>query len=212
MGRKAIDVSGQRFGRLLVQCRATGDSHACWKCSCDCGNEIVVKGSHLRNGNTNSCGCLKIELAGSYSITHGQTRGTNWSAEYQTWNGLKSRCYYKNNNRYEYYGGRGITVCDRWKDSFEDFLADMGPRPSPEHSIDRIDTNGNYEPRNCRWATRTEQANNRRNNTFYEFQGENLQLADWSEKVSIGAAALRSRINRGWSIEKALTTAVKGAT
>jgi hypothetical protein len=142
---------------------------------------------------------------------HGQSWLENRSAEYQTWNGLKGRCLNTNNNAFHSYGGRGITVCDRWKDSFEDFLADMGPRPSPKHSIDRVNNDLGYSPENCRWATKKEQGNNRRTNVYYEYAGERLQLTTWANRIRINKTTLHMRINRyGWSIEKALTTPVMG--
>jgi len=119
---------------------------------------------------------------------------------------MKRRCYNPNTPYYHLYGGRNITVCGRWKDSFVNFLADMGPKPSPEHTIDRIDNDGNYEPDNCRWATKMEQSHNSRKARLITYNGETLCLREWARRLGIGHMALSTRLNRGWSLKKALTT------
>lgn len=158
-------VVGERFGLLVV----TSDNGLRNKhfervltCKCDCGNETTAIASRLNYGKKRSCGCLqKNTRQGNHTRTHGDA-GVNQAPEYTSWCILRSRCSNPNNNRFKYYGGRGIKVCDRWLKSYENFLADMGRKPSPEHSIDRIDVNGNYEPDNCRWATPIQQRANRR--------------------------------------------------
>ena len=148
------DLTGQAFGLLTVLERAPNTAQsrqAHWLCVCACGKETVVNGSSLRRGRTRSCGCGRIR--------HGLAGKT---PEYHVWEGIKQRCLNPNHARYEYWGGRGVTVCQRWAESFEAFYADMCPRPSPGHSIDRVDNDGNYEPGNCRWATASQQQRNRR--------------------------------------------------
>lgn len=130
--------------------------------------------------------------------------------EYNAWINIKARCYNINNPRYASYGGRGIKVCEKWKHSFDNFLTDMGERPSDKHSIDRIDNDGDYTPENCRWATMTRQQNNKKDNTYLTHNGMTLSLADWARKVGINQVTLSARLTkRGWSVEKALSTPVK---
>lgn len=157
-----IDLSGRRFGRWLVLDRAPnkGGRRTAWNCHCDCGSDAVVIGENLVAGFTKSCGCLRAYVGHAVNLRHGHCLNRGNSPERQSWRGMKDRCNNPNHVRYARYGGRGITICERWQSSFEQFLADMGPRP-PGMTLDRINPDGNYEPDNCRWATSHEQAVNR---------------------------------------------------
>lgn len=202
---------GERFGRLMalhLLPRTGKGSGNCprWYCICECGNTFVTIAGSLRNGGTRSCGCLARELkeAGGPRRTHGQSG----SAEHGSWRGMLGRCRNPTDKKYPRYGGRGIQVCERWL-SFENFLADMGQKPSLRHSLDRIDNDGNYEPGNCRWATDIEQANNRPVAKLLTYNGQTKPLGIWARELGIGIWALRRRLLNGWAVERALSEAVR---
>jgi hypothetical protein len=177
-----IDISGQKFGKITVVGFAFKRKNVyCWNCVCDCGNTCIIQSGNLKSGHSKSCGCNKAEMI---SNKLGKHRGTKTS-EFYSWNHMKGRCFRKTNNAYEYYGARGITVCDRWRNSFENFLEDMGMKPSKKHSIERINVNGNYEPSNCRWATISEQSRNKRSNILITDGITTMVLQDWCNKLNI---------------------------
>lgn len=201
-----LDLSGKNFGRLTVMCRAESSPNgkARWVCKCECGTEKVIFSSALVGGITLSCGCLRNEnskrLAASLNRTHGMSR----TRIFHVWDSMLQRCGNPNHKSFPDYGGRGISVCERWK-KFENFFSDMGD-PGQGFSIDRIDHNGNYEPGNVRWATSKTQGRNKRSNTFITVNGETQPLAYWCEKYSINKVTAMDRIKRGWSPELAFET------
>lgn len=181
-----INLQGKRFGKLLVLSLNRVDGNAHWDCLCDCGNKTVVRGNLLNYGSIISCGCAQKEKAREIRKTHGMSR----TKIYKAWFAMKDRCYNKSHSSYKNYGGRGILVCDKWRVSFENFISDMGERPSPKHSIDRIDNNGNYEPSNCRWATKKQQCANKRNNFIIEFFGIKMTRGYWAEELGVSVGYL----------------------
>lgn len=188
-----------------------------WICLCKCGKEVVVYESELNNGHNKSCGCLHSEVlktAGYKKRTHGgsvgQTQTGKVSSEYGVWREMRSRCRRATNLRYKDYGGRGIGVCDRWSNSFENFLLDMGRKPSPELTIERRNNNGDYTPENCYWGTRKEQGRNKRNNAVITIGGESLCISEWSERSGIKAGTLQRRYKAGWPPDKFLLPPVIG--
>jgi hypothetical protein len=179
-----------------------------WLFKCDCGNIKISRLYDVKRGKINSCGCIhKKQLAerNKANAKHGYF-GT---PTYNSWSAIIERCYNPNSGNYNMYGAKSITMCERWRSSFENFLEDMGDRP-PGTSIDRIDVYANYEPENCRWVDAKTQARNRTNNVRYEYDGKNLTLPEWSEITGIKASTMHSRIRKqGWSIDDALTRKVK---
>lgn len=195
-----VDLTGQRFERLMVISRAPNSSRTRWHCLCDCGNETTTTGRALQSGNTKSCGCYGREIS-----KRSRRHGMRYTSIYIIWLSMRTRCNNPKSDSFGRYGGRGIKVCERW-DSFENFYADMGDRPSPSHSLDRIDNNGNYEPSNVRWATNEEQMNNRRATKLLEFRGKTQSMAAWSRELGLPRGRVNQRMREGWSTEAALTT------
>jgi len=196
---KLRDLTGQRFGRLVVLKRGPNQGrHVRWTCQCDCGTQIQVSSTNLVQGKSRSCGCLHIDIIS----THRQTG----SPEHKAWVAMKARCYTRSNVGYPIYGARGITVCAQWRDSFENFLADMGRKPSPAHSLDRINSAGHYSPENCRWATRLEQSNNMRSNRPLAFNGQTQNVSEWARELGLSKNCILYRLSAGWSVDRALST------
>ena len=196
------DKTNQVFGRLTVL-GAGGYIHGKygWNCLCQCGNVVLVSTSDLTTGNRSSCGCLRKETSAMRNYSHGLTN----SAEYKIWCRMKSRCYQENDAGYDYYGGRGIQVCADWLDSFENFYRDMGPRPTKHHSIDRKNNNEGYSPENCRWATKVEQARNKRTNRTVVYQGKEILFCELVESTGFSYLSLYKRLFvRKQPIEQAL--------
>lgn len=200
-------AKGMKFGRLTVIGVSQKDSRgkSILDCQCECGGRKNVHSSSLVRGDTRSCGCLHKEANAYKNIKHQKSH----FPEYKIYHGILERCFNERTNNFINYGGRGITVCERWKNSFENFFADMGKRPSAKHSIDRINNDGNYTPENCRWATRKEQGRNKRTNFLIKFNGKVQCLKDWAVDAKLNHATLRNRIvNLKWPIQKALETPV----
>lgn len=204
---KLIDLSGQRFGRLTVIERAGSQwGHRTWKCVCDCGKVTIVTSSHLQNGMTTSCGCYQKQVAKEANTTHALTK----TRLHSIWANMIQRCTNIKASGYLDYGGRGITVCDVWRNDFKEFYDwALVNGYDDTMTIDRIDVNGNYCPDNCRWTTKLKQANNKRNNRMLTFGGSTHTLAEWSDITGIKQATLFARLKKGWTIERALTTPTK---
>ena len=198
---RLIDLTGQVFGRLEVLSRVSARGQSKWLCRCLCGNERINAGYALRNGLIKSCGCLRQSIAAVKNKKHGMTR----TPEYMTWVNMRNRCYRPESRGYDRYGAKGITVCDRWLNSFENFFADMGARPS-RYQLDRIDPAKGYSPENCRWATLIDQANNKKRVIQVTINGETMSVSDWCRRLNLCHRTIRSRIyERGWNPVDALT-------
>lgn len=212
MPNRITSLVGLRFHELTVLSEAdpfvsSGRTRRAWLCKCDCGTEKIIVGESLTGGNTKSCGCRRIREIKKQvgkSATHGHCRDFKVSPEYRSWSSMIQRCTNPNQKRYDRYGGRGIIVCERWM-TFENFLTDMGYRPSMKHSIDRYpNKDGNYEPANCRWATQSEQNRNRAGNHFITVNDETLCLEDWAIRRNLVSTTILGRLKRGWTEEDAV--------
>lgn len=195
-------LEGKKIGRWSV---LKYEGNKKYTCQCECGNIKSVDNQSLRRGKSLSCGCLQIETVKSLCkkrIKHGMSK----SKAYHTWCSIRDRCENSNNGSYERYGGRGISVCKRWTQSFELFMEDMGIPPTAKHTIDRIDNNGDYEPSNCRWATMEEQQNNRSNNRVITHEGESKTLAEWCKHSGMRYSLIQWRLDAGWEFKKAIET------
>ena len=203
-----VDLTGKRFGRLLVVGRGEdyvspkGYCAVNWICKCDCGNETLVRGCNLKSGASESCGCIRVDNPNR------TTHGLSHTRIHSIWQGMKDRCYNTNSYSFNLYGSRNITICDEWLNNFESFYKwSMENGYDDSLSIDRIDNSLGYSPENCRWADSITQANNKRDNHILEFDGRALTMKQWSEETGIKYQKLKDRINRcGWSVARALTT------
>lgn len=200
-----IDLTGNKYNSLLVLGigSRSNDNRIRWRCQCDCGNETLVLTSHLKNGNTKSCGCLQKKIVSDMFLKHGHSNDST----YKSWQAMKNRCTNSTTPDYKYYGGRGIILDNSWY-NFQNFLKDMGEKPSLQHTIERIDNNKGYNKQNCKWATRLEQAQNTSFNRRFIFNGEDLTMSEIARRTNIPYDTLRHRINsQNMSIEMA--TSVK---
>lgn len=214
---KFIDLTGQKFGRLIVLERVenyiqpNGTIKARWKCLCECGKHCVVCSSELRCGKTKSCGCFKLGILRTSRITHGKSS----TRLYGVWKDMKARCYNPNDKYYHVYGAEGKAVCEEWRNNFQafyDWSMSHGydeNAPRGECTIDRIDGTKGYSPDNCRWSTNKEQANNRRSNHMITFNNETHTLAEWAKITGISCWAIKYRLKANWTIEKTLNTPTK---
>lgn len=193
----STDLTGEPFGRWIVLNEAPArKGRRYWNCRCECGSESIVDGKELRLERSRGCGRCR-------NLKHGYS--TEQSSEYMTWKNIKSRCNNPNNKSYNRYGERSIRVCDRWMESFEAFLADMGMKPFPEATIERIDNDGPYSKENCKWATQSEQMRNMSRNRLITFQGRTQCLQDWVNETGLSKAVISNRLKKGWTVEETLT-------
>lgn len=211
MPKAIIHEPGERFGAwTLIEMtpRIKGSHHVWWTCRCDCGTQRSVHGNTLRSGASKSCGCVSGEKCRIRRTTHGATSGGRRTPEFKIWIGVVERCRTPSHTSYKNYGGRGIRVSQEWSASFQTFLDDMGPKPSPKHSIERINNNGNYEKGNCCWILRSNQNANKRTTVFLTFNGETMPAGLWAKRLGMHKTTFFGRLYNGWSTERAITTPV----
>lgn len=221
--RKLIDLIEQVFGRLTVieegprKIRTNGKPRRRWYCQCECGSVVLVPQVNLMIGKSKSCGCYRVDFTRKVKTIHNLCR----TPEYSVWQGIKDRCFAPRTTGTANYKGRGITVCERYRNNFIAFYVDVGPKPSSEHSIDRINNNGHYSCGNCeqclqnqwkmniRWATKQTQSNNTRRNRFLTVNGEKFTVAQWARKMSLKPHVIDNRLRDGWSDSRAVLTPVR---
>ena len=204
---KVLDLTGQRYGRLkVIKYVGVKRTHKAYLCKCDCGTEKIITSSDLRSGRVKSCGCYKQELITDENEIHGLRK----HRLYSIWANMKSRCYNPNATHYKRYGGRGIQICDQWRNDFKAFYDwAMNNGYKDGLTIDRINVNGDYEPSNCRWATDNEQARNTSTNKIFTINNESKSLIEWCEIYNINYRTVQDRLARGWDINRALTEPVQ---
>lgn len=202
---RKLDLTGQQFGRwTAIERGPKRKAQLTWNCICQCGNTGTVGTAQLTSGHSRSCGCLNRELTSKANTRASGIKGR--PANYSVWHGIKNRCLNPKAPGYRLYGGRGITICPEWCSSFAAFDADMGPRPSPGHSIDRIDNALGYFKENCRWATPEQQASNKRTNRLETLEGKTMTRAAWARSLGLARETVGNRLKRGWPLARALTT------
>lgn len=203
--KRRIDLTDRTFGRLWVRQIIPTNKGIFWFCQCVCGGDTITSTNKLKSGHTTTCGCKQRESITERNTTHDLSH----TPEYQIYRGMMSRCYSETSDASFHYQERGITVCERWRNSVEAFCSDMGPRPTPKHTLERINNDGNYEPGNCKWATYTEQALNRRAPRrtgihLLTAHGKTQNISRWCEELGISSTLLHMRIRRGWPLERVL--------
>jgi hypothetical protein len=205
--RRTDEAPGTVYHRLtVVRTTTSATGQKMLHCTCACGGTIVASRSNVRLGKTRSCGCYRREQIQHANTRHGQAK----TGVYRVWAGMIRRCHNPTAEGYAFYGARGVVVCDEWRRDFAVFFAEVGPRPSPQHSLDRWpNPHGNYEPGNVRWATLAEQRRNWRNNRFIEWQGRQQLLTDWCRELGLPFSATRMRLRNGWGVERAFTEPLK---
>jgi len=205
MGRNRIDLTGQRFGKLVaisIERKSSSSTRIYWNCVCDCGGKRVVSNDHLRNGDVTDCGCTRKHVA------HWNKHGMYNSRLYRIWSLMKERCCNPNRKEYPNYGGRGICICEEWTEAKNFIKWSLNNGYSDELTIDRIDNDGNYCPENCRWVSRKEQMQNRRNNHYISFNGKTLTLTQLAKENGLTYSQLYKRLKLGWTLEKAISEPV----
>ena len=206
---KQLNITGKRFGKLVAikMIGKNKNGGYLWQCKCDCGNEITASVGNLNNGHTKSCGCLRAYRCKMNFTKH----GLESTRLYDIWRDMRLRCYDERNISYNRYGGRGITICDEWKEDVKAFYDwAMANGYNDGLTIERIDNDGNYSQENCRWATVKEQANNRRSNVLVTHNGKTQTMKEWAHEVGIPCRVVWARMQRlGWSVERALTDPVR---
>lgn len=190
---RALDIAGQRYGRLVAIRREPAGRHTKWLFRCDCGNEALMHLDAVRAGRSTSCGCLRTEQIRERSLTHGHRVDRKTSRTLKAYQHAKSRCENHNDPKFLNYGGRGITMCREWREDFQTFLRDMGECP-PRMTLDRVNVDGHYEPRNCRWTSHRQQARTRTNNVLVEFEGRQVILKDFAALMGVNYKALHARV------------------
>jgi len=201
---RAKDLTGMVFSELTAMVPIGRGHEIIWRCRCSCGNIANCTSGNLNSGNSTSCGCIGNKKTSERNFVHGMSK----HPMYQIWLAMRNRCNYKAGKNYHYYGGRGIGICKEWG-IFPVFLEDMGPRPTPNHSLDRIDNDKGYSKENCQWATPIQQANNKQSSHLLSYKDKTMTLTQWARAIKMKPATLSMRIRRGWAVSRAIETGVR---